>query len=132
GLQTLDTAHLGTLGNVPISALVSTDQRGQITGSWILSITESAKGGPTQAVSTADTVRLPCGRNSAVTEDSSELIEVKPASTSQGYVYNHPGVWSYPSPDVLIGMLLNQIKLGVLPNIGGTLTSPLTQIEKDV
>jgi len=131
GVQTLDTAHLAASDKVSVSAFVSTDPSGQITGSWILDITDSSTSGR-QAILTADTVNAPCGKSSALTEDSSELFEISPVSKSQGHIYNRPGVWSYPSPDVLIGMLLNQINLGVLPNIGKTLTSRLTQIETDV
>jgi hypothetical protein len=135
GLQTLDSAALPAGGFNAIYAAVSTDASGQITRRWLLSLSHSGlEIGVFQIVSLgAPVVPTTCGPlNINAEADEGFFIIHSPFNVSESSVFNDAGVWSYPSPASLIDMLLNQIKLGVLPDIGNSISTQLHQIAVEI
>jgi hypothetical protein len=135
GLQTLDSAALPAGGFNNIFAAVSTDANGQITPRWVLSLSHSGVGIGIFQIETlaASTFPTTCGPiNINAEADEGFLITPVPSSVSESSVNNDPGVWSYPSPVSLIAMLLNQINLGVLPDVGKSFSAKLLQIAIDI
>jgi hypothetical protein len=135
GLQTLDSANLPATGYNQVYTAVSTNATGQIATRWILLMTQFQSGVVFREIDSlvSPTVPATCGPLTLNAEvDEADLAEFSPFNSSDSNVVNNPGVWSYPSPANLTAMLLNQIQLGVLPDIGGSLSTQLTAIATDI
>jgi len=128
GFRLIMNDGLGTVDSIDIpreiTAAVSTDEHGQITGPWALTMSLQSY----IATSTIPKFASDCGGSAFPNQDTGIRGLV---FDNRGLVFG-PGVWSYPSPDALIEMLLNQVKLGVLPDIGGSLSTQLNEVSADI
>jgi hypothetical protein len=110
------------------TAHLSTTASGNIGSNWSFEIfTPFTTTLVSQAVSS--TSGWPCdgGTYSGSSDDS---LSMDPFG--YGESFNSPGVWTYPPPLLLVSMLSHQIALGMLPDIGKSLSDKLDQIAKDI
>jgi hypothetical protein len=127
GVTTLDTANLPpALTDHTTIATVSTDARGAITG-WTMDETAgSITGYYTEHTSDQPATFAP---PLAPANDYGAFGAVRFLDVGESY---EPGSWSFPQAPDLVSMLLNQIQLGILPDIGHSLADQLQQVLTDI
>lgn len=136
GINRIDSASI-TPASGTFHAYVSTDQNGQISGPWLIQEISAAQG---VAITSADIPSgNPCaGNTEAEVYDNTQGVPrnvpclgcvIFPVTPSQS---NSPGAWTFPPPLSLGTMVINEIQLGILPDIGTSLLDQLQQIETDI
>lgn len=136
GINQMDSATI-TAGTGTFHAFVSTNQNGQIEGPWLVEDLSAVQG---VAITSANLPSANTCAQSSQTEVFDNTVGVLrnvpcpgcpifPPIPSQS---NTPGVWSFPPPRSLATMLINEIQLGILPDIGTSFLDQLQQIQTDI
>jgi len=107
---------------------VSTDASGAIVAPWFVElgyrdIFTSYRTVETYNLPTSGCVNLPLGPYDFSSSDF--------GPGGSGWAFQ-AGTWSSPSPTIMVTMLITQFQLGILPDIGQSFVSQLTQVNTDI
>lgn len=130
GVNSLDTANIPSGGINELIGVVATSAAGLIAPGWELSILHS-KTPLFQQIATAGAPQTGARCGSLIILPSDASFQNN-GSFNEGEIIRDPGSWSFPTPASLVTMLLNEIQLGALPDIGHSLHDQLTQIAADI